>query len=176
MQAEAEVQETETALEGGAGPAASLSAAVAIDTVEATMLEMVAAGAAVPVEMPVKHTRTPGLYVRTISMPAGTVLTSKIHKTRHPYVVHVGAAEVFIDGKGVQEIRAPFIGVTEPGTRRVLRILEDCLWSTFHPCSDEESLEDIEQRIIEPRGLPDGRSAHGEYLQLLEQEEALCPG
>ncbi|MGL4592756.1 MAG: hypothetical protein ACRCVZ_13010 [Aestuariivirga sp.] len=167
--AEAEVQETEEALEGEARPEAPSSAAV-IDRLEATMLEMVDAGAAVPVEMPVNHLRTPGLYVRTISMPAGTVLTSKIHKTEHPYIVHAGVAEVFVEGVGPQLIQAPYMGVTKPGTRRVLRIVEDCVWSTFHPCGDDESLEDIEARIIEPRLLPGGVNAHNEYMRQLTEQ------
>jgi hypothetical protein len=186
MCATAEAQEVAAAIPEQSGPVAvAVGAQEAIDATEAYMLAVVEQGFAVAVEMPVAHTRTPGLYVRTISMPAGTVLTSKIHRTEHPFVVHAGTAEVFIDGVGAQVISAPYVGVTKPGTRRVLRILEDCVWSTFHPCSDDETLEDIEARIIEPRLLPGGVDAHLEYgrqlagqteLALKAPEEESWPG
>jgi hypothetical protein len=65
-------------------------------------------------------------------MPAGTLLTSKIHKTEHPFIVSKGKLNVFLNGE-MQYIEAPYSGVTKPGTRRVIYILEDCIWTTFHP-------------------------------------------
>ena len=53
---------------------------------------------AVPVEQQVTfenlHLFCPGIYARSIFMPAGTVLTSKIHKTQHFFVVSKGACTV----------------------------------------------------------------------------------
>jgi len=119
----------------------------AIDTLEQLML------GEVPVECPLTHRFTPGLYSREIFMPAGSLITSKIHRTEHPYVVSKGRCLVWIDGTGWVLIEAPHSGVTKPGTRRVLLILEDTVWTTFHPISEGESgdLEAIEARIIEPR-------------------------
>lgn len=116
----------------------------------------------VPVELPVEHRFTPGLYLRTIFMPAGTLLTSKIHRTAHPFVVHRGRALVFIEGVGVEEIAAPYLGVTLPGTRRLLYIVEDCEWTTFHPITEDEHerVDAIEDRIIERRELPGGVTAN----------------
>ena len=34
---------------------------------------------------PLKHTFLDGSYMRQITMPKGMLLTSKIHKIRHPY-------------------------------------------------------------------------------------------
>ena len=102
------------------------------------------------VEMPVRHIFTPGMYAREIFMPAGTLLTSKIHKTEHPYVVSQGIAHVFIEGVGWQRIAAPHTGITKPMTRRVLLIESDCIWTTFH-ATDKTSVEEIEKEIIVPR-------------------------
>lgn len=105
------------------------------------------------VEMPVTNRFTPGLYMREIFMPAGTMLTSKIHKTCHPFVVLEGKVSVW-NGDGDEEyIEGPFVGITQPGTRRVLYIHEDTRWITFHP-SDETDLEKLEDQLIEPHDFP----------------------
>lgn len=64
----------------------------ALDQLEVAMMGLPA------VEMPVVHRFTPGLYVREIFMAAGTLLTSKIHKTEHPYVVSKGRVSVLTEG------------------------------------------------------------------------------
>lgn len=101
------------------------------------------------IHCPVTHRFTDGMYVREIFMPAGSLITSKIHKTQHQYFVLKGKVSVWIDEGIEQIIEAPFIGITEPGTRRVLYIHEDCIWATSHPNPDNETVEQIEERIIE---------------------------
>jgi mannose-6-phosphate isomerase-like protein (cupin superfamily) len=101
------------------------------------------------VNCPLNHRFTDGLYVREIFMPAGTLITSKIHKTQHQYFVLKGKVSVWIDEGEEVYIEAPYIGVTEPGTRRVLYIWEDCIWATAHANPDNENESEIEDRIIE---------------------------
>lgn len=117
------------------------------------------------IDFPVRHIFAPGLYVREIFMPKGSRLTSKIHNTEHLYRVTAGSARVSIDGDKWVRIQAPYDGITKPGTRRVLFIEEDCIWSTYHVVpivtgeenmfSDEEKgkfvQEEIESVIIERR-------------------------
>jgi len=120
-----------------------------IDELEASMVENFPL-----VELPLIHRFTEGLYVREIFMPAGSLVTSKIHNTQHQYFVLKGAVSVWID-EGVETyIEAPYIGVTEPGTRRVLYIWEDCIWATSHPNPDNETVEQIEERILEKHDNP----------------------
>ena len=85
------------------------------------------------IDCPLTHKFTEGMYIRQIAMPAGSLITSKIHKTQHPYTISHGTAAVSIDGKDWCEISAPYTGITEAGTRRVLYIVEDCIWTTYHP-------------------------------------------
>jgi hypothetical protein len=54
---------------------------------------------------------------------------------------------VWIEGVGVQRIEAPYFGITKPATRRVLYIVEDCNWITFHP-TDKKTPEEVEKDII----------------------------
>lgn len=122
----------------------------AIDVLEAALLERFRR-----IECPLNHTFLPGVYIREIFMPANSKVTSKIHKERHAYFVLKGSAEVWIDGVGWQLIKAPHYGITEPGTRRVLKILEDTFWITIHSNPDNgENLDEIEERIIEAHENP----------------------
>lgn len=124
-----------------------------LDQVEAMMMELP------KVDCPLEHRFTPGLYSRTIFMPAGSLATSRIHKTEHQYIVSAGTVMVKINEDEWETISAPYIGTTKPGTRRLLFILEDCLWTTFHPVGivpEDESeyevlkaVDKVEDMIIE---------------------------
>lgn len=123
-----------------------------VDKVEYHMVnDMVDSGEFEVIDCPVKHTF---LYAREITMPAGSRVTSKIHKTKHYFEVTKGTVTVrtFVGGNFSDVvIKAPYRGVTEPGTRRVLLIGDesDCVWTTFHKIDEGEKLEEIEDRIIE---------------------------
>jgi hypothetical protein len=104
-----------------------------MDKAEAAILQLP------PVHCPVENFFVGGFYIRQIFMPAGSIVASFIHNTRHSYSVTKGRVRVVndLDGSFV-EIVAPFVGITEPGTRRLLHILEDCVWTTFHAFDSEE--------------------------------------
>lgn len=125
----------------------------ALDAIEVAMMSRPA------VELPLVHRFTPGLYIREIFMPAGTLLTSKIHQTEHPYVVTKGVVSVWTEREGWVKITAPHTGITKPGTRRLLYIHEDTTWTTFHP-TDKTDLAEIEDDLI---------VKHREHLDGLEQ-------
>ena len=88
---------------------------------------------------PTEHLFLPGMYIRKIFMPAGSLLTSMQHKTTHPFVIAAGKLRV-MDQTGAVEYEAPFVGVTEAGTKRVLYIHEDTTWLTFH--ANPENISD----------------------------------
>ncbi len=103
--------------------------------------------------VPVTHHFTPGLYAREIFMPARSIVVSRIHKTEHPFVVSKGRCYVYNEKGEAVEIVAPYFGVTMPGTRRVLYMIEDTVWTTFHP-TDLTDVREIEAEIIEPHLNP----------------------
>jgi len=134
----------------------------AIDALEVEMMKRPAQ------ECPVVHRFTPGLYIREIFMPAGSVVVSKIHRTEHPFTVSQGRVRVFIDGVW-EEIVAPYTGITKPGTRRVLTVIEDTVWTTYHP-TNLRDVDEIEHAIIEPhiehrRGLDQPRFTPGQLAE-----------
>ena len=95
---------------------------------------------------PVEHTFTEGLYTRKIFMPKGMVLTSKIHKICHPYFILEGDVDVITE-EGMVNIKAPYFGITQAGTKRAIKVNEDCVWVTCH-VTNETDLEKIEAQII----------------------------
>jgi hypothetical protein len=95
---------------------------------------------------PLKHSFAEGLYIREIFMPAGEILTSKIHKKSHPAFILRGCCSVFSE-KGIMRIRAPFQMITPAGTKRVILIHEDVVWVTVHK-TDKTDLLEIEEEII----------------------------
>lgn len=98
------------------------------------------------------HRFTPGLYSRELTMAAGLLLNSKIHRTEHQYIVSRGVALVFDEEQGWHPVVAPYHGITKPGTRRTLYILEETTWTTFHPMLPDEprDVDVLEARLIEP--------------------------
>jgi hypothetical protein len=101
------------------------------------------------VDCPLVHRFTNGMYIREIFMPKGTLITSKIHKTQHPFTVSKGVVSVKIDSGEWQTIEAPYTGITQAGTRRVLLIHEDCVWTTYHINKDNcQDIEKIEDRLL----------------------------
>jgi hypothetical protein len=139
------------------------------------------------VDCPVKHMFTNGMYIREIFMPAGSLITSKIHKTEHPYTVSYGVVAVSVDGGDWDEITAPYTGITKPGTRRLLYVIEDCIWTTYHPLDDmksefndleaeeqEEIVNKIEEKILEPHtNLLTGNNINIEYKDILNNIKSI---
>lgn len=120
----------------------------AIDKAEVVMAEMPR------IECPVEHTFTPGIYIRMITMPRGSLISSKIHGVRHSFIITKGDVSVWSHGK-VSRYKAPYMGITEPGTKRLLFCHTDVEWVTHHPNPDDtHDLDEIEKRIMVPHQNP----------------------
>lgn len=126
-----------------------LSNPVGIDELEAAIV----ASDKPRVDCPVVHRFTPGLYIREIFIPAGTLLTSMEHRFEHPFVISKGRIEVFSENEGAVVYEAPHCGITKPGTRRGLLAITDTVWTTFH-VTDETDVEKIGDAILAPHFNP----------------------
>lgn len=99
------------------------------------------------VECPVTHRFTPNMYIREVFVPAGTILTSEIHKEEHPHVLSLGKITMW-DGEGGQiTVSAPYSGITKANARRVVYVHEDCIFTTFH-VTQATNVEDVEKDIF----------------------------
>lgn len=122
-----------------------------VETRDKILDELETAMAKMPqVDLEVKHIFTDGLYVREIYIPAGTIVTSAIHKTEHPFVISQGEIMVTSDNEGSVVYKAPYTGVTKPNTRRALRALSDVVWTTFH-VTNETDIDKIGEEILAPK-------------------------
>lgn len=125
-----------------------------IDQLGVAMIQMGGRGKSM---LPTVNTPTEGLWSRRVYMPAGTCLITEVHGVQHQFAVLTGSALVWTYETNWIMVNAPDAGVTEPGTRRLFRVLEDMIFITFHPMPDamDISEEEFLRRVTVDRGLPD---------------------
>lgn len=98
-------------------------------------------------EIKTTHHFAEGLYAREIMIPAGCLLTGKIHRGEHLNIVSQGEITVWTEG-GMKTVKAPFTMVSKPGTKRVGLAHTDTVWTTIH-ASNETDLALLEAELIE---------------------------
>ena len=94
----------------------------------------------------ITHHFAPGIYAREMWMPAGCLITGKIHKTSHLNMLSQGRVTVSNQGDSIT-YTAPYTFVSPVGTKRAIYAHEDSTWTTIHP-TDLEDPEEIEAEII----------------------------
>lgn len=96
-----------------------------------------------------------GLYCREYFMAAGTVAVGLKHAKESFFLLVKGAASfTTADGTAVT-VTAPYMAVTQPGSKRAVYAIEDSIFLTFHPNPDDsQDMEVLEQRFIIPEALP----------------------
>lgn len=99
-----------------------------------------------PVECPVTHHFSDGIYAREMFIPKGTMLTGHIHKHQNLNIMSKGELLVLTED-GVKRVKAPFTIVSPPGTKRIAFALEDTVWTTIH-ATTETDLEKIEGYFV----------------------------
>ena len=125
----------------------------AIDKLEAKLLSV-----GEVTEAHIRNIFVPGIYIREMYVPVkhfdGVFITSEIHNTEHAFSLDKGS---LIVSDGVNEpvlMKAPFKGITKPGTRRIALVLEDIVWTTYHANPDNENEQQIRERILEKHQNP----------------------
>ena len=95
---------------------------------------------------PLKHSFADGCYIREIFNPANELIVTKIHKIAHPFFLLKGEMSILTE-EGVKRIRAPYYGITKPGTKRIIYTHSDVVFVTVH-VTKETDLKKIEEEII----------------------------
>ena len=49
--------------------------------------------------------------------------------------------------EGIQNIKAPYQGITKPGTKRAIYTHEECVFITVH-ATDNTTIEDVEDEVV----------------------------
>lgn len=100
------------------------------------------------VELETKHHFADGMYAREVFREAGTIIVGKVHKKEHFYIIASGCVDV-TTGKGLERIHGPSIIVSQPGTQRAVRAIEDSVCITVHR-TNKRDLSEIEEELVEP--------------------------
>jgi len=99
------------------------------------------------VDCPLQHQFAPGVYMRTIFIPAGTVIVGKIHKHSHANVLAQGTVSVMTENGGLEQLTGPLSMVSPAGCKRAVFAHTDVVWTTIHP-TEETDLDKIEAEVI----------------------------
>lgn len=100
-------------------------------------------------EMELIHHFSNGIYAREIHMPAGSLVIGKMHRHAHINNISQGVVKVGTAAEGFQEFRAPHQWISTVGTKRMVYVVEDCIWTTYHPTT-KTNLYEIESDVIVP--------------------------
>ena len=92
---------------------------------------------------PVVHHFGPGVYIREVTIPAGSYALGNLQLFEHLNIVIRGKVAVIGDS-GVRVIEGPSIFTGQPG-RKLGYCIEECVWQNVYPnpdnCRDIETLE-----------------------------------
>lgn len=115
------------------------------------------------IEIPVRHYFSPGVYAREITIPAGTLLTGRIHKYEQLNILSSGEISV-LTHEGMKRVSAPFTVVSPPGTKRIALAHTECTWTTIL-ATDEKDPEVIEAEFTV--------STEQEFLEFVQAQKLI---
>lgn len=95
-----------------------------------------------PVQLDMEHYFAAGVYARELLIPAGTMLTGKVHLRDQLNILTMGKITVTTD-QGAVIVRAPHVFVSPAGTKRAAYAHTDCVWLTIlaTDLTDPEEIE-----------------------------------
>jgi hypothetical protein len=112
-----------------------------VQTLEAVFLEQP------QVDCPVVHRFGPSIYIREVSIPAGTLSIGHRQTTTHLNVMLAGRVIMISEDGFKTEITAPQTFVASPG-RKIGYILEDMVWQNIY-ATDETDVEKLEAMFLD---------------------------
>ena len=109
-------------------------------------------------ELKTEHFFVPGMYLRKVFRPAGTVIVGKVHKAPHFFLCAQGQIMAWSE-KGMVTLNPGDVIESKPGTKRATFALTDAVGITIHQ-TDKTDLDEIEAELIEPdeKALFDARN------------------
>lgn len=105
------------------------------------------------IEVEPVHTFANGLYSRTILIPAGSMITGKVHKNNDLNIVIYGHMRVRTED-GIKDVHGPCIFTGCAGVKQIGYAYDDTLWTTVHATRTTD-LDELEKELfIECEGEP----------------------
>ncbi len=115
------------------------------------------------VECPVVHHFGPGIYIREVTLPAGTLAIGHAQRFEHLNIMLTGAVAMVGDDGQTKVLRAPMIFVGKPG-RKLGYVLETCIWQNVY-ATDERDIDKLESMFLDKSAT---WQAHNEAAKQLE--------
>lgn len=100
---------------------------------------------------PVTERHAPGVYLREIVMPRGSVICGKRHATEHFNIILEGAVRCIDEEGNLYTLEAPYTFVSTAGMRKMFGVIRTCRWQTIH-CNPDNIREtsELEKMLIHP--------------------------
>lgn len=99
------------------------------------------------VEIEPRHTFAQGLYAREILIPAGTLLTGKVHRQDDLQILVYGTIDMVTE-EGTRRVSGPLSWRGKAGGKQCGLAHTDCLWITVHQ-TDETDMDLLEALLYE---------------------------
>ncbi len=97
------------------------------------------------VECSVTHKFGPGIYIREVFLPKGSLIIGHHHNFEHMNIFVKGRMTMIYEN-GQEEIKAPLSYVSGPGRKKAY-IHEDCIWLNVF-CTTETDIEKLENHFL----------------------------
>ena len=92
------------------------------------------------------HYFAKGMYARELFMPAGSVITGKIHKQEHLVIISSGTVSISTEN-GTQLIQGPATFVAPGGSKRAFFAHTDTLFTVIHS-TQAKTVEAAEAELV----------------------------
>lgn len=102
-------------------------------------------------ELPLEHFICNKTYTRQITLPKDMILTGKVHNFDHTSILSKGEVTI-MTSEGTSRIKAPATWISKAGTKRLIYVHEDTIWSTIHQ-SENTLVEDLENELVHESDL-----------------------
>lgn len=126
-------------------------------------------------DIPVTNHFSKDVYGREITIPADSIVVSKIHKHQSLNIL-AGGEIIMATESGVQRLKAPYVVVSPPGVKRMVYTVTECTWVTVHGTS-ETDVDKIEEQFIAKTydDVEELEVDHKNFIEKIKREN-LCLG
>lgn len=118
---------------------------------------------------PVIHRFGPGIYIREVSMSAGTFAIGHHQKTEHTNILLKGSVTMYKEDNTTEKLEAPMLIIMPPG-RKVGFVNEDTVWLNVYSTT-ETDIEKLEEMFLDKTKSPKGKSKSKKTLFIKENRE-----
>lgn len=113
------------------------------------------------VQCPIAHFFAPGIYLREMQIPKGTIAVGHYHKTKHFCTLVQGVAVFIKEDKTPEMLTGPLTFMAEPG-HKIVFAATDIIVHNIHPNPDNITDQDkLEEIFIEKTGYFDALLSDG---------------